>query len=174
MLAFLAVLLLGMATAIQAGTYTPTGAIPEESGFSGVMQTQSSASMDAGEIRLGGSGLLIRDFSVLRDAQVTSPKGTTVLTDAWLLNERSFLALGAGKGLDLAFSLPYYYEYLAGRSGAPDDQGEGDFSGALKFSVPWKLRLLSFALLLEGTLPTSANKHGLFPRELAFQPAQDS
>lgn len=156
-----------------AGPGNPSPASVGDQGIPGVRSTHaSSTSLKPGELVLGFSGRGHR-YPFQRPPE-SGPGAGSPSNEPLFLSTRVFLAGGLGHGLDLALSLPFYYE---SRSEDPARlaraRGQGDLAITLKALAPWPSRYLSFSLVASGTFAV-ASKEGGFPRELIHHPPESA
>jgi outer membrane protein OmpA-like peptidoglycan-associated protein len=103
---------------------------------------------------------------------VLKPDGHTVnpslLESGRMLSSNLYMSLGASSFLDLALSLPFYYDW----AGFEDvrDGGLGDLQISAKFLYPPpnQRRVFYQSLFLGVSAPTGMNERGIFPRHLYY------
>jgi len=94
---------------------------------------------------------------------------------ARMLSSTVNLGLGTANFLDIAASLPVFYD-KTDVDGVEKDGGIGDLSISVKmlYPPPSKKRVFYQAYLLAGTIPTGTKEGGIFPRYTTYYESSDS
>jgi outer membrane protein OmpA-like peptidoglycan-associated protein len=142
-------------------------------GQKGVVRTLSATTFGTGTLNVGSGFTFAQSADYFKGsvkngdfAPITGPDGKPVgesqIETARLFSSNIYLSLSPLSFLDLAISLPYYYDW-SGISSVSDG-GIGDLRLSSKIAIPSGFKGFHQGYYISGTIPVGMKKNGIFPR----------
>ncbi|HEX2959566.1 MAG TPA: OmpA family protein [Chitinispirillaceae bacterium] len=168
--------IMAIALPVLAVFYSQSIAVMNTNGQLGVGRALSAHTLGKGILNLG-AGIHFGQSNDYMKGPVINGEIEPIEKDGTIINESNFDAarrlssnLFVGIGLlsfwDIAFSLPFYYDW----SGIQDvrDGGLGDLEYSTKLTIPALKNVYHQAFQISGTIPLGM-KNGIFPRHTFYQ-----
>jgi len=145
-------------------------------GETGVVRTLSAKTSGALNLNIGAGVNFAQSSDYVQDQKDMTGANTFWIDQAKLLSTNVYMAMGVTNFLDLALSLPLYYDWAGFPNPDPmKDGGLGDLEVSTKLMLPPYTQDKSFyqSIYVAITAPTGT-KNGIFPRHLHLDTDKDT